>query len=676
MMENYDKTYWSEPCPKVDCRRKACKCGLEYVFLPAVLGDDSEDSKVAPKKGDYCNALVQYEANNHIYVYTKEGIPVKIEEDAGNISFDDILHRPKYDGHSMESSTNIPKVPTATSDLTNDSDYQTSTDVADAVSTEATARQNADTAIENKLDRTVMADLNVDSNQSTSVVQLDADKVNLKTGAASTKNIPLPVASSAQAGVMNSATFDAISDNTNNINALMNGAVAVTGLGATPTQAELTTAWQNETGLSTLINRASIYDVTNNKVWTYYSNDTTWHESNNTSQVTINTFTNSSEGVIKGSTSVGQVFAESNGTGSVNGWDTLSAAVADNTANKLASANLTVGNGLVATTTGTGSSTAIDIAFADKAVNTNIWTASNLSPATDDLAGWQAIFGTTKATYWTAYSQENCFTNQPSKYGYLETVITPTEIYQRWHVQPTGGEFYRSGNATNGWFGNNETGTFRPLDASGWKEPTSSTSYFRRTNWVKVWDYYKNGTPVVDYVGGTYNSPANNNYGFEVINYRLGGDIISGAENITHFRGGCLYVPTNIRNASIGVRGLAKNSNAYLYCYSGYNTTDGTSLTPFSNTINTGDTHIASPFPIGSRQDQNTFSVEFQGVRNTNNWWHITGTIYGQRVVADFGINCLAQGAGAVPGIYFTGAANNLPVVAGSWFEIDEPIND
>lgn len=330
---DYNEKDWATPCPKYDCRKTACKCGLEYVNIPTSLGDDSEGSSVAPKNGAYCNALVVYEANGHVYIYTKEGIPTLMDIDASEISFNDILHRPKYNGRSMESSTNIPKVPTAISELTNDSDYQTSTEVAGAVSTEATARQNADTAIENKLDRTVMTDLNVNSNQSTSVVQLDADKVNLKTGATSTKNIPLPVASSAQAGVMNSATFDAISDNANNINALMNGAVAVTGLGATPTQAELTTAWQNETGLSTLMNRASIYDVTNNKVWTYYTNDTTWHESSNTSQVAINTFTNSSEGVIKGSTSVGQVFAESNGTGSVNGWDSLSSSVSTNTGN-------------------------------------------------------------------------------------------------------------------------------------------------------------------------------------------------------------------------------------------------------------------------------------------------------------------------------------------------------
>ena len=154
-------------------------------------------------------------------------------------------------------------------------------------------------------------------------MQLDVAKENLKTGATTTSTISLPVASSTDAGVMNAATYNSITNNTNSINALLNGAVAVTGLSASPSQSDITTAWQTETGLTTLINRASVYDVTNDKVWTYYTNDTTWHAASNTTQVSVSTFTNSSEGVIKGSTATGQVFAESNGTGSVNGWDSL-----------------------------------------------------------------------------------------------------------------------------------------------------------------------------------------------------------------------------------------------------------------------------------------------------------------------------------------------------------------
>lgn len=230
-------------------------------------------------------------------------------------------------------------VPTKTSDLTNDGADGTSTfvetDDLPVVDTAYSASSNnaiANSTVTNSLNRDVMTNLTLDTSPSTTTVNLNNTKTNLASPSSTTTTaITLPVASSTQAGVMNSSTFDAVTNNTNNINALLSGAVAVTGLPASPTQAQITSAWQSETGLSSLINRASVYDVTNNKVWTYYTNDTTWHAASNTSQVTVNTFTNSSEGVIKGSTNAGQVFAENDGTGSVNGWDTLTGTVANHT---------------------------------------------------------------------------------------------------------------------------------------------------------------------------------------------------------------------------------------------------------------------------------------------------------------------------------------------------------
>lgn len=76
MDQNYDEKYWSRPCPKVKCK-KASNC-LHYFFIPAALGDDS--GSAAPKKGDYSNAIVEYEANGAVYIYSSEGIPVNIKE--------------------------------------------------------------------------------------------------------------------------------------------------------------------------------------------------------------------------------------------------------------------------------------------------------------------------------------------------------------------------------------------------------------------------------------------------------------------------------------------------------------------------------------------------------------------------------------------------------------------
>lgn len=79
-MENYDENYWKAPCPSLDCRGEKCKCSLKYIDIPSSLGDDSASSPSAPKNGSYCNAIVKYEANGAVYIYSTEGVPVKIKE--------------------------------------------------------------------------------------------------------------------------------------------------------------------------------------------------------------------------------------------------------------------------------------------------------------------------------------------------------------------------------------------------------------------------------------------------------------------------------------------------------------------------------------------------------------------------------------------------------------------
>ena len=133
---NYDKSCWAKQCPKVDCKKKECCCGLKYVNVPAALGDDGKNSSVAPVVGRYSNAVVEYEANGHIWVYTNEGVPVEVEKDhsGGSPYFDDLIGRPRYAGFKMTSGTNIPEVPDAVSELNNDLGFQTADDVASMIS--------------------------------------------------------------------------------------------------------------------------------------------------------------------------------------------------------------------------------------------------------------------------------------------------------------------------------------------------------------------------------------------------------------------------------------------------------------------------------------------------------------------------------------------------------------
>lgn len=91
---DYNEKNWEQKsCPKYDCRKDSCskcKCGLQRVFIPTVLGDDSADSPVAPKNGEYCNAIVVYETNGHIYIYSKEGIPTLLASGGGG-DYDEII---------------------------------------------------------------------------------------------------------------------------------------------------------------------------------------------------------------------------------------------------------------------------------------------------------------------------------------------------------------------------------------------------------------------------------------------------------------------------------------------------------------------------------------------------------------------------------------------------------
>ena len=63
-----------ECCKKNNCKKKGCCCGLTYVNIPSAL-----TSEYVPTKGLYCNAIVEYEGTGEVYIFSKEGIPVKIK---------------------------------------------------------------------------------------------------------------------------------------------------------------------------------------------------------------------------------------------------------------------------------------------------------------------------------------------------------------------------------------------------------------------------------------------------------------------------------------------------------------------------------------------------------------------------------------------------------------------
>lgn len=85
MEQDYNLKKWSKGCPNtgISCRRSSC--GIEYVFIPAALGDDQEGSPVAPKNGSYNNAIVYYEATGNVYLYSSDGVPTRVEKNLDSI---------------------------------------------------------------------------------------------------------------------------------------------------------------------------------------------------------------------------------------------------------------------------------------------------------------------------------------------------------------------------------------------------------------------------------------------------------------------------------------------------------------------------------------------------------------------------------------------------------------
>lgn len=81
--------------PKDDC------CPFRKIVIPAVMGDDSEDSPSAPENGAYVNALVEYEANGAMYMYASDGIFTKLSMVAGSAGAATVAYVDKQDAKML-----------------------------------------------------------------------------------------------------------------------------------------------------------------------------------------------------------------------------------------------------------------------------------------------------------------------------------------------------------------------------------------------------------------------------------------------------------------------------------------------------------------------------------------------------------------------------------------------
>lgn len=328
-------------CPECKPKPKNTGCSLppvlqinskECPILFHTVELDSSSIANPPYIGQFKNVLVLYKEDDAKYLFNSDGIPTNISQihEIGPVTdFDKLDNRPKFAGARMTGETDIPDpVETANAAVASEALLREQADnsLSSSIGQEILDRTAADQVLEGYANHNYVDDFSMEADAS--AITLIGEKLNPVTGATTEIRNAFPVASDTAAGTISAAEYSAIKDSQDRLDALENGAVAITGLSANPTQAEITTAWQTATGLTTIINRASVYDVTNSKVWTYYTNDSTWYASSNTPQIVINPFTNNSAGTIKGSTNAGDVSANADGTGTVAGWTDLNNAVA------------------------------------------------------------------------------------------------------------------------------------------------------------------------------------------------------------------------------------------------------------------------------------------------------------------------------------------------------------
>lgn len=188
----------------------------------------------------------------------------------------------------------------------------------------------------------------------TSTVTLDLERL------VGTDNVPLPVASATQAGVLNANDYKQLQDYAGRIGAL-EGSLAiypVTLPSDNPSSEQITNAYTSQypDAPNPPLDNTTVSDVQRKITYRYTSIGNTWIQ---VSYEVTQQFTNSSPGTIKGSTSAGMISANADGTGSLNGYDALNSGVAGSLSGVTAEGTATAIN--LVTTKNNGTQTVVTL---------------------------------------------------------------------------------------------------------------------------------------------------------------------------------------------------------------------------------------------------------------------------------------------------------------------------
>ncbi|MDR1909656.1 MAG: leucine-rich repeat domain-containing protein [Spirochaetaceae bacterium] len=217
--------------------------------------------------------------------------------------------------------------------------------LGEALAAEAQAREGADAALEEavaaKIDKAVAGDsgrllqgLSVEEGAVTSV-SLTKKSVGVAGGEVTEEAMPLPVASTERAGIMPAESFLQIQANTLRLDSIEGKKTyyLVELESAAPTQTELQAAYAEASGnTGAPADLTALDDRAFGKTYVWYETANVWADMGETG---IAVATNSSLGVVKGSTLPGKTFVEEDGSMSLNGWDATQAALINLENNKV-----------------------------------------------------------------------------------------------------------------------------------------------------------------------------------------------------------------------------------------------------------------------------------------------------------------------------------------------------
>ena len=187
----------------------------------------------------------------------------------------------------------------------------------------ATDALNTANAVAEDVSRSLI-DLNAAGDGSTVILNAPRNTGNPATA-------PLPVADATKAGVMNSATYVNLQNLNTRVSSLENQTTTyiVSFTNDNPTQDEINNAYKTAypTAPFPPIDGTTVIDSTRQLYYRWVKNGAIWLK---TTGFVISQWTNDTLGTVKGSTTAGQIQAETDGTGSLVGYDQIKNDIAAN----------------------------------------------------------------------------------------------------------------------------------------------------------------------------------------------------------------------------------------------------------------------------------------------------------------------------------------------------------